>query len=97
MPSAFNTVVNSVATSSTTPSSLAIITSSPILNGLAISRKSSATAWPETCYVAKPMTSSMNPPRATPAAQLATPPAIAVAKAPTPIILITFLTAAAVG
>jgi hypothetical protein len=43
------------------------------------------------------MTSSMNPPRATPAAQLATPPAIAVAKAPTPIILITFLTAAAVG
>lgn len=50
----------------------------------------------KTYCVAKPMTSSMNPPRATPAAQLATPPAIAVAKAPTPIILITFLTAAAV-
>lgn len=93
MPSAFNTVVNSVATSSTTPSSLAIITSSPILNGLAISRKSPATAWPKTCCVAKPMTIPMNPPRATPAA----PPAIAVAKAPTPIILITFLTATALN
>lgn len=47
----------------------------------------------KTCCVAKPMTSSMNPPRATPAA----PPAIAVAKAPTPIILITFLTATALN
>jgi len=97
VPSAFRTNVNSVATSSTIPSSPAIITLSPILNGLTINRNRPAIACPRTCCAANPITIPIKPPRATPAAPPATPPAIDAAKAPTPIILIIFLTAAAVG
>ncbi len=58
-----------------------------ILYGLANKMNKPATACPSTCYVAKPITMPINPPKATPAAPPATAPAIPANKPSIPSIL----------